>query len=426
MPSALTKLAIESAVSKVRDNPKTRIELRDEREAGLILRAGERASTWSLALRLQNGQRSRIKLGTWPAMGIADARIAARAARSKTDQGENPNEGKRVARRTAAIAALNRRTLAEVLTDYHKSVLSQHRRGDQTKRALDGKRGLLRTLLNREPASILRAEIADLVKKHARDAPIAANRNLAYASAFFNWCVEEGILAQSPAEKIRRPSKENERDRFHTIEELSEIWAAAGTLGYPFQQLFRLLIVLPHRREEVAAIPVADLALGDDEQPDEAIWILPGARTKMNNALRVPLSSLARTLILEAINHQDRPRESKFVFTTTGDTPVSGFTKARRRLDAAIQKARVEGSGDPEAEAMPHWVTHDLRTTFNTHGCDVLNIPPHVADRILNHVATATRSKMMRVYNRSELFEPRKEALAAWAQLLKVKVIPGN
>ncbi len=72
---------------------------------------------------------------------------------------------------------------------------------------------------------------------------------------------------------------------------------------------------------------------------------------------------------------------------------------------------------------MPHWTVHDLRTTFNTHACEILNIPPHVADRILNHVATATRSKIMRVYNKSELFEARRAALNAWCDLLSASVI---
>ncbi|MEQ6335323.1 site-specific integrase [Sphingobium sp. AR-3-1] len=422
----MTKNGIEAAIAKLRSEPGKRIELRDDKEAGLLIRAGERGASWSLAVRLQDGQRTRIKLGTWPGMGIAEARAAARVARTQIDQGSNPNERKRVARRTAAIASLNRKTLSEVIEDYDKAVLSQHRRGAQTKRALDGKRGLLRTLLNRQPESIMKAEISDLVKKHAKTAPIAANRNLAYASAFFNWCVDEGVLAENPAEKVRKPSKENERERFHTIGELKEIWAAAGTLGYPFAQLFRLLIVLPNRREEVAAMPVEHLDLASDRAPGDAVWLLPGARTKMNNALRVPLSRLARSIIIEAMEHPDRPKDSKLVFTTTGDTPVSGFTKGRRRLDQAIQAARIKRTGDEETPEMPHWVVHDLRTTFNTHGCEILGIPPHVADRILNHVATATRSKIMRVYNKSELFEPRKEALSAWASLLEQRVIPSS
>ena len=38
-------------------------------------------------------------------------------------------------------------------------------------------------------------------------------------------------------------------------------------------------------------------------------------------------------------------------------------------------------------------------------------------------VATATRSKVMRVYNKSELFEPRRQALIAWEELLRAQVV---
>jgi len=95
MATSLTKNGIESAIVRVRAQPSGRIELRDEKEAGLVFRAGERSSTWSLAVRLQDGQRSRIKLGTWPGMGIAEARAAARVARTQIDQGSNPDERKR-------------------------------------------------------------------------------------------------------------------------------------------------------------------------------------------------------------------------------------------------------------------------------------------------------------------------------------------
>ena len=58
-------------------------------------------------------------------------------------------------------------------------------------------------------------------------------------------------------------------------------------------------------------------------------------------------------------------------------------------------------------------------TTFSTLACEVLGAEISVVDRILNHVATATTSKIMRVYNKSELFEPRKRVLRRWAELIE-------
>lgn len=427
MVAALTKTAIESAIARARSE-RAQIEIPDEREPGLRFRAGERSAGWSLLVRLRNGQRSRVKLGVWPGMGIAEARAAARDARALIARGGDPNGQKREEARQAAIEGRNRTTLAEVLDDYSKMVLSQHRSGDATRRALDGRKGLLTPLGSRSPRSVTRGEIIDLVRKAARSSPISANRKLAYASAFFNWCVDEEIIETSPTYRIRKPGRERVRERFHSIEELREIWAAAETLGYPFSHLYRLLIVLPNRREEIAGMPLVELTLGNEGPADRGEWLLSAERTKRENALRIPLSPLARSIILEAIHHPDRPGSSQLVFTTTGDTPISGYCKGKRRLDRAILDARraralKEGMDPSAAEPMPHWTIHDLRTTFNTHACEILDVPPHVADRILNHVATATRSKVMRVYNKSELFEPRRQALDAWADLLLDRVI---
>ena len=372
-------------------------------------------------------------------LSIQAAREMARQWKDKVSSGIDPAAQAREQAAAAAAAAeeAEKRRLAEeeawrsrkVLRDYIETyadeVLVHHRSGGNTRRALAGRRGLLTQFLEREPSSITRAELGQTLKQRAKVAPIGANRQLACASAFFNWCVAEELLAANPIEKVKKPSKENMRERNHSLVELREIWAATGKLGYPFEQLFRLLIVLPMRREENAAMPLNELELGTDEAPGEGIWTLPSARTKRANALRIPLSPLARSIIKEAIEHPDRPPSSPFVFSTTGDTSVSGFSKAKRRLELEIRVARAKEAArlGVEPVEMPHWTIHDLRTTFNTLACDVLEIDAHVADRILNHVATATTSKVMRIYNRSELFEPRKRALADWGSLLEREVI---
>ena len=74
-----------------------------------------------------------------------------------------------------------------------------------------------------------------------------------------------------------------------------------GELGYPFGPLYRLLACLPMRREEIAAMPVSELELAPGGNCDDAVWTLPAGRTKRANALRVPLSPLARSLIVEAM-----------------------------------------------------------------------------------------------------------------------------
>lgn len=94
----------------------------------------------------------------------------------------------------------------------------------------------------------------------------------------------EEIVESNPAATIKKPARERERDRCHSIAELREIWQAASTLEYPFGPLYHLLIALPMRRDGVAAISVPELVL----DTGDGVWTLPSDRTKTSKALRIP------------------------------------------------------------------------------------------------------------------------------------------
>ena len=74
------------------------------------------------------------------------------------------------------------------------------------------------------------------------------------------------------------------------------------------------------------------------------------------------------------------------------------FAKGKRALD---RFARVSG-----------WRLHDLRRTVVS-GMARLGVPPHVADKILNH-QSGTISGVAAVYQRHEFLAERKVALDRW------------
>ena len=76
-----------------------------------------------------------------------------------------------------------------------------------------------------------------------------------------------------------------------------------------------------------------------------------------------------------------RAKPGNLVFTTTGATPVSGWSRMKGRLDAAmLAAARDEGRA-----VIPPWTLHDLRRTFVT-GMVELRVPPHVVEITVNHI----------------------------------------
>jgi integrase len=105
----------------------------------------------------------------------------------------------------------------------------------------------------------------------------------------------------------------------------------------------------------------------------------------------------------------------------TGTTAVSGFGNAKRRLDAmmlATKRAEISA----KADALPHWTLHDLRRTAAT-GMARLNFPPHVVDKVLNHVSGTIRG-VAAVYNRFEYLDERRTTLEAWARCVSNLVAP--
>ena len=167
-------------------------------------------------------------------MDIPEARVTAQKRRHEILDGADPNHARKKAAAMARQVERAGRCLSDVLDEYETKHLSSLRRGAATRRAIDGQSGLLRKYRGTNIGEITEEDILQAVATHWKRAPIAANRNLAYAKAFFAWCKDQRLLRESPATGVRKPAKENPRDRVHTVQELRWIWSAAEELGYPF------------------------------------------------------------------------------------------------------------------------------------------------------------------------------------------------
>lgn len=116
----------------------------------------------------------------------------------------------------------------------------------------------------------------------------------------------------------------------------------------------------------------------------------------------MPLAPLA----IEILQSVPRFMNSDLVFTTSGQTPISGFGRHKARLDVEV------GASD--------WRFHDIRRTVATNMA-MMRVPPHIIEAILNH-KTGIVSGVAAIYNRHAYLDEKREALEQWAEQMRAMV----
>ena len=225
--------------------------------------------------------------------------------------------------------------------------------------------------------------------------------------------------AQRPAS--RAPGQEASRDRILTDDELRLVWRACEQVAYPFGPLAKLMLLTGARREEAAGLRRSELS------GDSMVWTLPAARTKNSRPHAIPLSAQARGAIVEApivalskadvtdgVPHHGKHRD--LVFTTTGRTPVSGYARAKQRIDAAMleiaRKDAADRDDDPaDVKLRPGSSTTFCRTVAS--GMARLGVDLPVIERCLNHVS-GSFGGVVGIYQRHSFAEDMRTAFATW------------
>ncbi|WP_168194199.1 site-specific integrase [Altererythrobacter sp. TH136] len=154
---------------------------------------------------------------------------------------------------------------------------------------------------------------------------------------------------------------------------------------------------------------------------DERSWLIPGDRMKNGQPHWVHLSPAALAIVKDLPRIQGKEGKD-FIFTTNGESPVSGFSRAKQRLDKAMRAVEACEAKDDDRAALPiePFVVHDTRRTF-ARGCQRAGTPPEVVERLLGH-RTETESGVKGVYQ-VYAFEPeRRAALDKWADTLLATV----
>jgi integrase len=361
----------------------------DSSARGLSLRvSGTGVKSWCYHL-TRNGKRERITLGSYPAIGLADARRMAVEARGALEGGEDPRDMVTARQRGAmTVKDLFEIYLTEHIQTNLRSAVEMERRS---------RKNILPVIGYVPLANIHRRDITRTVQPLLkRGAPVEATLVFANLRAMLRWGVRGGYLDHDPTIGMQKPASAKTGERVLSDEEIATLWN--GLLrslprSPTRQRILRLCLVTGQRVGEIAGMRRTELNL------EARTWSLPGSRTKNKHPHLVPLSDLAARIIREAIADAG---ESPFVF------PVGDTTASPNRL------ARAVARGD---FGIADWSPHDLRRTALTKMAE-MGIPPIVLGYVANHRTTTKAGVTLAIYSKYSYENEKRQALEAWADRL--------
>jgi integrase len=370
---ALTAIAIE----KLKSRP-YRYEIGDPGAQGLrviVQPSGHKA----FVLRYRFGGRPQ-KLTIGPTIiGLAAARAEAAKAVLALAQGNDPAAAKR------AIKEEQRRE-ALAVEDTFRAVSERFLKieGPRLRSVLVRRQQLERLIYpeigDRAVADIKRSEIVKLLDKiEERSGPAMAQAVLSIIRRTMSWHATRSDDFRSPIVRGmgRVNAKERVRERTLNDDEIRRVWKAADALDGPEGRFIQFLALTGCRRSEAAGLRFDELSGSD--------WSLPAARNKVKTDLLRPLSAAA----LETIAKTPRISD-EFVFST-GTRPLDGFSRFKRRLDAA--------------SGVTDWHLHDLRRTARSL-MSRAGVRAEDAEQALGHALP----RIQATYNKHDFYLEKKRA----------------
>ena len=366
--------------------------------------------TWTYRYRPGSGAAyRRATLGHYPALSLADARVAAEQNRAQVRTGADPQQDRRDDRE-AQRAAQTFDALCDLYLDHARRHKSSWKNDEGYLRAnarpLWGERAA---------ATITRPDVAKLLLDVVGRSPTSANRLRSILVTMFTWAVDNSLLDVSPMVGIKKPAKEGQgKTRTLRDDELRVFWTALDDAGLtpPISAALRIILLLGQRPAEVAGMTRDELI--DFDAPDAALWALPADRMKARRPHVVPLPALARAIIQGELTRQREAAgvEVEFVFASRfadrERLARHSLSQAMRRVIAGLVADGANRDAVARLKADPP-TPHDLRRTVGT-GLSRLGIPREDRQAVLAH----TFSDIHGTYDRYDRLREKRVALEAW------------
>lgn len=380
----LTDSMVKTAKPR-RDQPGWR-EVADGGSRGLMLRISPRGEkAWAIRLTV-NGRRVAHTIGAYPAVTLAEARSRAASYHAEAREGATPAE-------TEARRSSEKKTLTETHAEYLKAA-----QGSLKKQTISMKAGLfdghIKPLAGRRLLrKIRRADVVEVVDAvRNKGLSTQANRVFAEFMAMLRWAEQKEYISGVPSfHKFK--TRENSRDRTLTDAEIKNVWNGVADLGNLTRDFVRLLLLTGQRRDEVRRMR------WDEVDLKAGLWTIPASRYKTGRDHVVPLVGPALDILL-SLQPPNTKKPKGYILAGRDKNAFNGAASAMRRLRKALP-----GKTD--------FRLHDLRRTCRSR-LSARGVDTATAELVIGHVPQG----MIRVYDRYDRLDERREALKRWGDFV--------
>ena len=340
------------------------------------------------------GRRCDIGLGGVELVSLADAREEARRLRRIARAGSDPLVERRQERRAVP-------TFEGAATQVHTAHSASFKNDKHRKQWLSSLGEVFKAFGPKRVDAITSADILAALSPHWLKRPETSRRVLQRVRVVFEWCKAQGFCTgDNPTQGVTKVlPKQRAANVHHAALPYPALPAFLHALrdadsGEVVKLAFEFTILCAARTAETLNATWSEIDL------EAKTWTVPGQRMKASIEHRVPLSPRCIKILERAKALSDG---GPYVFPgRSPKKPLSNmvFLMALRRMKRA------------------DLTTHGFRSTFRVWAAERTNVPRAVCESALAHTL---RDKTEAAYNRTDLFDRRRDLMASWAKFATSK-----
>ena len=368
--------------------PQTRKKLYSD-DHGLYLAVQPSGSRQWVQRLVIHGRRRELGLGSYPLVSLAEARETAFQNRKLARQGGDP-------------LALKRRSHAPTFQEAARIVIEMHRPSWRNAKHAAQWDATLRQYVfprlgKRLVSNIDTSDVMEVLLPIWTEKPATAKRVRQRIGAIMKWAIAKGHRTDNPAGEaigaaLPKISASKRHHRALPHPEVADAIKAVreSSAAMAAKLAFEFLVLTAARSGEVR------LATWDEIDTDTRTWTVPGERMKAQQEHRVPLCDRAMQILAEA---RALKNATGFIFPSVqANKPLSDMS-----LSQLMRSLKIGA------------VPHGFRSSFRD-WCAESGKAHDISEAALAHTL---RNQVEAAYNRTDLFERRRELMDEWAAYLE-------